>query len=374
MEQMNRRHWPFARPASATIARERKVILALILVFWICFQFLWFAYRDLTRADAPPAGEVITNFLVYVTLPPELTIVAAGALICYAVYALLADLRRRPFWQQLAAAGAAGLVSAALFTIVVSVVCDFFGVQWPALTWRFFAGDTVRWFAPFGLWAGIALAVTYNTEVADRERRLAKVELLAREAQMRALRYQVNPHLLYNTLNSIAALILDGQNEEAEAMVLRLSDFFRASLSNSPDAEVPLIDEVALQRLYVEIEQMRFPEKLESEFVVPAELEQARVPSLILQPLIENSLKHGMHKDGRKTQLRIVAARLPDGRLQIEVSDTGPGTTSAAGTAIGLTNVRERLALRFGDAASVNAQARAGGGFSTQIVMPVQLQ
>jgi len=186
---------------------------------------------------------------------------------------------------------------------------------------------------------------------------------------MRALRYQVNPHLLYNTLNSIAALILDGKNDVAEAMVVRLSDFFRASLSSDLHSDVTLGREIAVQRLYLDIEQMRFPDRLTSNFEIPPDLEQELVPSLILQPLVENSLKHGVHPDGSPTHLTISALKEKD-ELVLEVADNGPGTSDASGTKVGLKNVRERLAARFGDNARVETHSDPGRGFVVRLRIP----
>ena len=150
--------------------------------------------------------------------------------------------RRCSLWSQLLVTVFGAALGAACFSVAVSVLCLLFGLNWPAPTLRWFVIDTVRWFAPFGLWSGVSLAVTYNTQVRERERRLALLQAQTQQAHMRALRYQVNPHLLYNTLNSIAALNLDKQNDVAEAMVVRLSDFFRASLSIDPHADVDLVE------------------------------------------------------------------------------------------------------------------------------------
>ena len=152
-------------------------------------------------------------------------------------------------------------------------------------------------------------------------------------------------------------------------MVVRLSDFFRATLSSDPQTDVPLVDEIELQRLYLEIEQMRFEAKLTSEFDVPPELGQVRVPSLLLQPLIENSIKHGLNGDGSPTHLRISAKRLGK-QIVLEVADNGPGTSSAAGTGIGLQNVRERLHSRFGEASVLEVESGAGRGFTVRLKFP----
>lgn len=357
--------------------------MALVVAFWFAFQLIYFLHLELGRdagvtivnghASYPwsfsSVDGYLGNFLRYITQPSELFIVAVGAMICFGAYLALRRIRDRALWVQLVAATFVALLCAASFTIAVSLICTWFGVHWPQLTKTFFMADTLRWLAPFGLWAGITLNVTYNSEMRERERRMALLQAQAQDARMRALRYQVNPHLLYNTLNSIAALILAKQNDVAEAMVLRLSDFFRASLSTDPHADVPLAEEIARQHLYLDIERMRFP-SLSVEVDTPEELAPVPVPSLILQPLIENALKHGINPGGAPTNLRIASFRQGH-RLVLEVSDNGPGTSDQSGTGVGLDNVRERLQSRFGAAASLHTESVPGSGFRARLTMPV---
>ena len=352
---------------------ERRAIVALIVAFWIAFQVVFFLFGALDQNDQEVLPSTLLAGLAhYMFRTSELAIVGAGGVICFAAYLALRQVRGWPLKAQLLAACGAALACSASFSLVVSAISSMTGAPWPELTPRFFVVDTLRWLAPFGLWVGVALMVTYNSEVRERERRLALLQAQAQDAQMRALRYQVNPHLLYNTLNSIAALILDRQNELAEAMVVRLSNFFRASLSSDPLADVPLIEELELQRIYLDIEQMRFP-NLSSHFDVPADLYQMSVPSLILQPLVENALKHGVNPDGQPTHLRIAGYRSA-GRLVLEVTDNGPGSSSASGTGVGLSNVRDRLLSRFGDGATFEAANSDDGGFRVHMSMPIEFK
>jgi signal transduction histidine kinase len=354
---------------ASVLSTERRAVAGLLLAFWIAFQIIFFTYGTLDGKDEVSPEAWLTGLITYVSHPSEIAIVAIGALLCLAIYGALRRVRIYGLWKQLLATAGLALVGAACFSIAVSLICEAFGVGWPRLTPRFFLVDTLRWLAPFGLWAGIALTVTYNGEVRERERRLALFQAQAQDAQMRALRYQVNPHLLYNTLNSIASLILDGKNELAEAMVMRLSSFFRASLSNDPHADVSLAEEVALQQLYLEIEQMRFP-NLTCSLDVPDDLNDVRVPSLILQPLIENVLKHGINPDGQATHLSIRGRRVSDGFILLEVRDSGPGTSANSGTGVGLRNVEGRLRSRFGEAGRVETQSRPGEGFQVLMTIP----
>ena len=149
----------------------------------------------------------------------------------------------------------------------------------------------------------------------------ADAESAAQAAQVRALRYQVNPHFLFNTLNSLSSLVMTGRTDRAETMLLALSTFFRTSLSLDPGADVTLAEEIDLQRLYLDIEKARFPDRLHVEIDVPEELEQARLPALLLQPIVENAIKYGVSKSRKAVVIRIEARHLDDGRMVLEISN-----------------------------------------------------
>ena len=159
-----------------------------------------------------------------------------------------------------------------------------------------------------------------------------------RRRSSRALRYQINPHFLFNTLNSLSSLILSQQTDVAERMLMNLSTFFRATLSADPTADVSLEEEIKLQRLYLDIEQIRFPDRLTVEVDVPDALQSARVPMLILQPIVENAVKYGVAKSRKPVTVRIQRLRggrpaahqgQDDGELRRPTSDDG-------GTGVGL--------------------------------------
>jgi hypothetical protein len=220
-------------------------------------------------------------------------------------------------------------------------------------------------------WAALYVALG-NAEMARAsERREGEYKRAAKAAELRSLRYQVNPHFLFNTLNSLSALVMVGRSEQAEKMIQTISTFYRHSLAGDPTADVPLADEIALQRHYLEIEAVRFPERLVCEFDVPAALESACVPGMILQPLVENSIKYGVSASTRPVTLRI-AAEEAGGQLVLTVADDGPGKSGqAGGTGIGLENVRSRLAARFGDSARVESGALPAGGYATVLTIPL---
>jgi hypothetical protein len=228
------------------------------------------------------------------------------------------------------------------------------------------------WLTIFSLWGAACLALLRDREARQRERRMTQLQAEAHDAQVRALRYQVNPHFLYNTLSSISTLILEGRSAVAERMTMCLSAFFRTSLAQDPFQDVRLADELELQRLYLEIEQMRFSDGLEVRYDIAKGLEDALVPSLILQPLVENSIKHGLQEAGKLTVLTI-SARAISGRLVLEVADNGRGPGSEHGTGVGLGNVHRRLATRFGAGCRFEAGERERGGFQVRLELPLQL-
>jgi two-component system LytT family sensor kinase len=159
-------------------------------------------------------------------------------------------------------------------------------------------------------------------------------------------------------------------------MILKLSNFFRSSLSLDPAADVTLAEEIALQRLYLDIEKVRFPRRLKVEFDVPQELESARLPALILQPLVENAIKHAVSPTRDTVTLRIAAREAGPGRFTIEVSNYGgrpkPGENGAPdGTGVGIGNVCQRLAARFGSLAKCEYGPTGDGGYRVVVTLPL---
>ncbi|HEY0621846.1 sensor histidine kinase [Sphingomonas sp.] len=232
------------------------------------------------------------------------------------------------------------------------------------------AENALGWYFFFVSWSVFYLALSYAGAVRASERETARLRAAAQTAELRALRYQVNPHFLFNTLNSISSLVMSGKREDAEAMILNLSNFFRTSLASEPTDDVPLADEISVQKLYLEIEAVRFPERLRTTFEIEPAAAGACVPGLILQPLIENAVKYGVAPARRPVHV-CVRARVFGGMLEVTVSDDGDGAKSPNGTGVGLRNVRDRLAARFGDAAWLTAGKRAEGGFTATLTMPL---
>jgi len=243
---------------------------------------------------------------------------------------------------------------------------------------RYGADATVTWLFFFLAWSAFYLATLAQREAAGAKQRAIEAESAAQAAQVRALRYQVNPHFLFNTLNSLSSLIIGGRAEEAESMVLKLSNFFRQSLTLDATADISLSEEVALQRLYLDIEKVRFPRRLKAEFDIPEDLEKARLPGLILQPIVENAIKHAVSPTRDKVELKIAAREAGPGRFTIEVSNSGGGRPAQArsangveSTGVGIANVCQRLTARFGTLANCEYGPTADGGYRVLLTLPL---
>src|SRR5262249_2851941 len=174
------------------------------------------------------------------------------------------------------------------------------------------------------LWGLTQALLGYHFQTIAQARAILRAQSLAHDAELRMLHYQINPHFLFNTLNAISSLVLDGRSELAEKMLLRLSGFLRYSLDRQPTELAALTAELEAQRKYLEIEQIRFGDKLEVRFEIEPGLENAKLPSLILQPILENAIKYAItpNAEGGRIDVR---ARRDDGLLRICVEDDGPG-------------------------------------------------
>ena len=221
-------------------------------------------------------------------------------------------------------------------------------------------------------WAALYLALSYASEARRVERRAARLEQAAQQAELRSLRYQVNPHFLFNTLNSLSSLVMKDRRDEAEQMIMSLSNFYRTSLTGDPLDDVPLAEEVHLQKLYLDIEAVRFPDRLKTVIDIPPALLNACVPGLILQPVVENAIKYGVSRTAQPVEIRITARE--DGDLMhINVTDDGPNPPGRGdgGSGIGLANVRDRLTARFGDRGRIVYGPRDAGGFAVLLTLPI---
>jgi len=238
----------------------------------------------------------------------------------------------------------------------------------------------VGW-APFLLMAYASLvAIGHALEYAERVRyeqaEKAALETQLVEAQLGALRMQLQPHFLFNTLNGVAMLIRSGDPARAVEMIALLGEVLRGLLRTSWDLEAPLASELQLLRKYLEIEQIRFGDRLRVDWHVDADVTSALVPPLILQPVVENALRHGLwpRTDGGALA---IAARRAGSELELEVIDQGvglaPGFDPDRSTGVGLSNVRARLARMYGPGAGVEVAAGAACGVRVRLHLPYRV-
>ena len=240
--------------------------------------------------------------------------------------------------------------------------------------WMAIVESALSWYFIFAAWAAFYVAMSYAKQLRAADRHGAVLAREAQEAQLRALRYQINPHFLFNTLNSLSSLILSKKTDTAERMLMNLSTFFRATLSADPTADVSLAEEIQLQRLYLDIEQIRFPDRLHVELDIADAVLNARVPVLILQPIVENAVKYGVARSRKPVTIRISAYE-EAGRLHIKVKDDGetaaPGGEQGESTGVGLKNVCDRLVARYGARSGCLSGPDPDGGFTVHIYVPV---
>lgn len=230
---------------------------------------------------------------------------------------------------------------------------------------RFHFGVLTYW-ALVLLW----LALDFNRRYRTQELRASQMQAQLARAELRALRMQLNPHFLFNTLNAISALMHRDINA-AERMLARLSDFLRLTLE-SGKAEVPLRQELDFLKRYLEIEQIRFPDRLQVWMDVEPGTQEARVPSLILQPIVENAIKHGVARSSSAGKIEIEAAR-ENGTLRLTVRDDGPGidvSESKVEEGVGLANTRERLRQMYGSSSELSLRNRENGGLRVTLSLP----
>ncbi|WP_242097791.1 MULTISPECIES: sensor histidine kinase [unclassified Sphingomonas] len=247
----------------------------------------------------------------------------------------------------------------------------------PGITLTRLLGSTYVAFTVLAGWSALYFAINFYLIVESQIDQMQHLEVQASSAQLAMLRYQLNPHFLFNTLNSISTLVLLKQTERANAMLSRLSSFLRYTLANEPTAHVTIAQEMETLKLYLEIEKMRFEERLRPKFEIDPAAERARLPSLLLQPLVENAIKYAVTPQEDGAEIR-VAVQLNGERVQIGVSDTGPGLNGARqspslSTGVGIANIRERLAQAYGPDHRFEIRAMPAGGFGVEIEIPYQL-
>jgi signal transduction histidine kinase len=318
-------------------------------LFWLLHLGGWTAYFSLgylsSIAHDKPAG--------YWVVP--LTAAITGATVTLGLRMLL-----RAFWGQpprrlLAIMVVPILASSAVMDLITrTMLLDFCATCAPANRAAYVA-YALSYIYVLLAWVGLYLGIKYYRQLQDETQRALAARTMAHQAQLKMLRYQLNPHFLFNTLNAISTLILDRDNATANRMVQGLSAFLRHSLDNDPMQRVTLRQELDALTLYLGIEKIRFAERLRVETDIEEDCWRALLPSLLLQPLVENAIKYAVAKQVEGGLLRIEARR-EDDTLVLRVIDDGPGCGSLQdgqlppGKGVGLRNTRERLGVLYGEA------------------------
>lgn len=323
--------WPVAYAAVVKSSLTLFGLLATLLLRWI--------YRGVGRRGLPIPGVVVAAI--------PLSYAAAGLWMAAHNFAVAFYNGRR------AASASASAAALAAFP-------DF--------------NNTIYYFFLLLAWSILYFGIQAYLDLLAHRERLLRAEALAHQARLRALRLQLNPHFLFNSLNAISTLIREGSKDEANRMLTRLADFLRATLDRTETDEVPLSEEIDFACRYLDLEETRFGERLRVDISVAEGTEGALVPPLILQPLVENAVRYAILPREGGGAIAITAAR-SDGWLTLGVDDDGPGMEGApaAPPGVGHTNIRQRLAELYGPGAELRLSRSRSGGLAASIRLPFRV-
>jgi sensor histidine kinase YesM len=337
--------------------------------FWILQSIGWGGYFFLRTLSG------FANNLGWMLLVHTLLLTATG----YSLTLLMGSLFRRlikmkPIWTLVLSFAAVILASVTFSIIETWSVATFLKPEFRPEGLAYLGALPLN-FALLAAWTSLYYGINYFLLLEDQIRLRERLESQASSAQLAMLRYQLNPHFLFNTLNSISTLVLLKQTERANAMLARLSSFLRYTLANEPTAKVTLAQEVETLKLYLEIEKMRFEDRLRPHFRIEPETIGARLPSLLLQPLIENAIKYAVTPSENGADIWIAAAR--EGQaVRIEVADNGNGEgaelAASPSTGVGLANIRDRLSQAYGASHRFQTRQNEKGGFSVILDIPLE--
>ena len=337
--------------------------------FWLLQSIGWSGYFFLRSLSG------FANSMGWMWLVHTLLLTATG----YSLTLLLASLFRRlikmkPGWTLLLSLLAVMLAASAFSIIETWSYATFLKPSARPIGVEYFGAILLN-FSLLAAWTALYYGINYFLLLEDEIRQREKLEGQASTAQLAMLRYQLNPHFLFNTLNSISTLVLLKQTERANAMLARLSSFLRYTLVNEPAGKVTLAQEVETLKLYLEIEKMRFEDRLRPHFRIEPETIGAKLPSLLLQPLVENAIKYAVTPSEHGADIWLTASREHEA-VRIEVSDNGTGGASeiaaSPSTGVGLANIRDRLSQAYGAAHRFETRQNEHGGFSVILEIPFE--
>ena len=345
--------------------------------FWV-FQFIgWSGFVVILLLLSLLFNPPTTGFLV-----PLVSVYAISALFAVVLTSGLRLLYRivwdKGFILRFFVAWFGSFVAAAFWQVAMDFL-ELFFLDTQTINGRVLFGEFVIFTFPLILlWTGFYFIIKYNRLFQVEKEKSLRSEALAHEAQLLMLRYQLNPHFLFNTLNAISTLVLSKATDQANEMVTKLSKFLRYSLDHSPLDRVSLAHELETSRLYLDIEKVRFAERLKLQFDIEVNAQSALVPTMLLQPIIENSIKHGITKVAPGGTIKI-KARKNGGLLTLDITDDGPGLPEEDAEArlslskgVGISNIRNRLKEIYGNDHKLVFANTEPSGLKVTVVIPYE--
>ena len=337
------------------------------VLFWALHSACWLAYAVTQYLGA----------LIYSKPPGFTKVIVAGTIAGFLASAPLRYVCRRLWGYPPLLAVLGALIAAYVAALVWRVALNLAYLKY--LPESFWASGPMDYFGGamssaylMACWVGAYFGFRYYESMQRQREAALRASALAQEAQLKMLRYQLNPHFLFNTLNAISTLILDKRNATANSAVTGLSEFLRYTLDQDPMKRVTVAQEIEALNLYLDIEKLRFGDRLTIAYRIDADVMQALIPSLLLQPLIENAIKYAIAPRERGGTITI-AGSLQGAELHLTVTDDGPGLLGSErldhGRGVGLRNTRERLHVLYGDRGRVEL-VDASPGLAVQLRLP----
>ena len=361
----------FAAVGILAVMKVAHIVTSRSQLFWLLNVAGWVGYVATSYIGA----------LFYEKPQTYFKLISAVAIMGF-LMSLVMRLACRKLWQRPPASMALGtLVACYVMALFWRLYSNILYLDWIETKWQpdglmdYFSGVMSSFYVLL-CWSGLYFGIRYYQQLQMQTEQTLRANSAAHEAQLKMLRYQLNPHFLFNTLNAISTLILDRANETANLTVSKLSDFLRYTLDNDPKNQVTLRKELEAIDLYLEIEKVRFGDRLTVQREIETAAQDALVPSLILQPLIENAIKYAVtpRVDGGCVRL---SAKIRGDKLLLTLADDGPGlkqqqSNATSSTGVGLINTRERLQELYGDEQALSLKDNDPKGLVVTINIPYQ--
>jgi two-component system, LytTR family, sensor kinase len=339
------------------------------LLFWSLHVLGWSGYGFSQYLGAMLYGKPVA-YVEYIALAA-----ISGCILSAPLRYICRWLWTKPPATMIAGGFAAAYITACLLRIPMNWFYHrYLEPEWPMVHWYEYLMGAMSSTYLMACWIGLYFGVRYYETLQTQRVATLHASSLAQEAQLKMLRYQLNPHFLFNTLNAISTLILDNRNSVANSAVTGLSEFLRYTLDQDPMKKVTVAQEMDALNLYLNIEKMRFGDRLRLEYAIDAAASMMLMPSLLLQPLIENAIKYAVSPREQGGKIRI-GAHVTGGMLQLEVADDGPGmidaTRVANGRGVGIRNTRERLQVLYEERGRVSV-TNTEPGLRVALTLPAE--